>query len=69
MSVLAVLINVLADDFVLLGDKINPGYFPLAVPGRKPKQISMFLHISTRVWGGRWSPHTSEQKGSMLKLQ
>ena len=48
-------------------NKVNPGYFSLAATARKPQQLSMFLHISARVWGRRWSPHTSEQKGSMLK--
>ena len=48
-------------------NKVNPGYFPLAATARKPQQLSMFLHISARVWVRRWSPHTSEQKGSMLK--
>ena len=47
----------------------NPGYFSLAATALKPQQIPMFLHISARVWGRRWSPHTSEQKGSMLKQQ
>ena len=50
-------------------NKMNPGYFPLAATALKPQQIPMFLHISARVWGHRWSPHTSEQKGSMLKPQ
>ena len=50
-------------------NKMNPGYFPLAAIALKPQQIPMFLHISARVWGRRWSPHTSEQKGSMLKPQ
>ena len=44
---------------------VNPGYFSLAATALKPQQIPMFLHISARVWGRRWSPHTSEQKGSM----
>ena len=48
-------------------NKVNPGYFSLAATARKPQKLSMFLHISARVWGRRWSPHTSEQKGSMLK--
>ena len=48
-------------------NKVNPGYFSLAATARKPQQLSMFLHTSARVWGRRWSPHTSEQKGSMLK--
>ena len=38
-------------------NKINPRYFSLAATARKPQQISMFLHISARVWGRRWS-HT-----------
>ena len=50
-------------------NKVNPGYFSLAATARKPQRLSMFLHISARVWGRRWSPHTSEQKGSMLKPQ
>ena len=49
-------------------NKVNPGYFSLAATARKLQQLSMFLHISARGWGRRWSPHTSEQKGSMLKL-
>ena len=44
---------------------VNPGYFSLAATALKPQQMPMFLHISARVWGRRWSPHTSEQKGSM----
>ena len=48
---------------------MNPGYFTLAAIGLKPQQMPMFLHISARVWGRRWSPHTSEQKGCMLKPQ
>ena len=48
-------------------NKVNPGYFSQVATGRKPQQLSMFLHISARVWGRQWSPHTSEQKGSMLK--
>ena len=48
---------------------VNPGYFSPAATALKPQQIPMFLHISARVWGRRWSPHTSEQKGSMLKPQ
>ena len=47
-------------------NNMNPGYFPLVATALKPQQISMFLHISARAWGRRWSPHTSEQKGSML---
>ena len=43
---------------------MNPGYFPLAATAPKPQQIPMFLNISAKVWGRRWSPHTSEQKGS-----
>ena len=39
---------------------VNPGYFSLAATALKTQQIAMFLHISTRVWGRRWSPHTSE---------
>ena len=27
----------------------------------------MFLHISARVWGRRWSPHTPEQKSLYVK--
>ena len=50
-------------------NKMNPGYFPLAATALKSQQIPMFLHISARVWGRRWSPHTAEQKGSMLKPQ
>ena len=30
---------------------MNPGYFPLAATALKPQQISLFLHISARVWG------------------
>ena len=48
---------------------MNPGYFTLAATDLKPQQMPMFLHISARVWGRRWSPHTSEQKGCMLKPQ
>ena len=48
-------------------NKVNPGYFSLAATARKPQQLSMFRHISARVWGRQWSPHTPEQKGSMLK--
>ena len=54
---------------VLIYNKMNPGYFPLAATALKPQQIAMFLHISARVWGRRGSPHTSEQEGSMLKPQ
>ena len=50
-------------------NNMNPGYFPLAATAVKPQQIPMFLHISARVWGRRWTPYTSEQKGSMLKPQ
>ena len=50
-------------------NKVNPGYFSLAATARKPQQLCMFLHISARVWGLQWSPHTSEQNGSMLKPQ
>ena len=46
---------------------VNPGYFSLAATALKPQQIPMFLHTSARVWGRRWSPHTSEQRCSMLK--
>ena len=46
-----------------------PGYFSLQVTALKPQQIPMFLNLSARVWGRRWSPHTSEQKGSVLKSQ
>ena len=53
----------------LCDNKMNPGYLSLAATALKPQQIPMFLHISTRVWGRRWSPHTSEQKGCMLKPQ
>ena len=52
-----------------VANNINPGYFSLAATVLKPQQIPMFLHISARVWGRRWSPHTSEQTGSMLKPQ
>ena len=48
---------------------MNPGYFTLAAIDLKPQQMPMFLHISARYWGRRWSPHTSEQKGCMLKPQ
>ena len=48
-------------------NKVTPGYFSLAATARKPQQLSLFLHISARVWGRRWSPHTSVQKGSTLK--
>ena len=48
------------------GIKMNPGYFPQAATALKLQWISIILHISARVWGRRWSPHTSEQKGSML---
>ena len=48
-------------------NKVNPGYFSLAAIARKPQHLSMFLHIFARAWGRQWSPHTSEQKGSMLK--
>ena len=34
-------------------NKVNPGYFPLTATALKPQQISMFVHISARVWG-RW---------------
>ena len=47
----------------------NPGYFTLAAIDLKPQQMPMFLHISARVWGRRLLPHTSEQKGCMLKPQ
>ena len=47
-------------------NKMNPGYFSLAITALKPQQIPVFLHNSANVWGRRWSPHTSEQKGSML---
>ena len=50
-------------------NKMNPGYFSLAATALKLQQITMFLHISARVWGHRWSPHTSQQKGYMLKPQ
>ena len=50
-------------------NNMNPGYFSLAATAMKPQQILMFLHISARVWGRRWSPHTSEQKVSKLKPQ
>ena len=50
-------------------NNMNPGYFSLAATALKQQQIPMFLQISARVWGRRWAPHTSEQKGSMLKLQ
>ena len=36
---------------------MNPGYFTLAAIDLKPQQMPMFLHISARVWGHRWSPH------------
>ena len=52
-----------------LFNKMNPEYFPQAATTLKPQQIPMFLHISARVWGRRWSPYTSEQKGYMLKPQ
>ena len=45
----------------VLPNYMNPGYFPLAATPLKPQQIPMFLHISTRVWGRRWYPQTSEQ--------
>ena len=48
---------------------MNPRYFTLAAIDLKPQQMPMFLHISARVWGHRWSPHTSEQKGCMFKPQ
>ena len=48
---------------------MNPGYFTLAVTDLKPQQMPMFLHISAKVWGRRWSHHTSEQRGWMLKPQ
>ena len=41
-------------------NKMNPGYFPLAATALKLQHIPMFQHISARVWGRRWSPHTSE---------
>ena len=50
-------------------NKMNPEYFPLAATALKPQQIPMFLHIFARVSGRRWSSHTLEQKGSMLKPQ
>ena len=50
-------------------NKMNPGYLSLVATALKPQQIPMFLHISARVWGRWWSPHTSEQKGSTLKPQ
>ena len=52
-----------------IGNYMNPGYFTLAATDLKPQQMHMFPHISARVWGHRWSPHTSEQKGCMLKPQ
>ena len=55
--------------FSFCGNYVNPGYFSLAATAPKPQQIPMFLHISARVWGRRWSPHTSEQKASMQKPQ
>ena len=50
-------------------NKMNHGYFSLAATVLKPQQIPMFLHISARVWGRLWSPHTPEEKGSLLKPQ
>ena len=35
-------------------NKVNPGYFSPAATARK---LSMFLHISARVWRRRWSTH------------
>ena len=34
---------------------MNPGYFSLVAPALKLQQISMFLHISARVWGPQYS--------------
>ena len=54
-----------ASSQTLVVNYVNPRYFSLAVTALKPQQIPMFLHISARVWGRRWSPHTSEKKGSI----
>ena len=43
-----------------ISNKINPGHFSLAATAQKPQQISMFLHVSTWVWGRRWYPHRTE---------
>ena len=53
----------------IIGNYMNARYFTLAAIDLKPQQMAMFLHISARVWGRRWSPHTSEQKGCMLNLK
>ena len=49
-------------EFKVKSNYMNPGYFTLAAIDLKPQQMPMFLHISPRVWGRRWSPHTSEQR-------
>ena len=48
-----------------LGGRIRwtPDIFSLAVTALKPQQIPMFLYISARARGRRWSSHTSKQKG------
>ena len=50
-------------------NNMNPGYSSLAATALKLQKNTHALHISARVWGRRWSPQTSEQKGSMLKPQ
>ena len=60
---------ILGKDVPIIRNMMNPEYLPLAATALKPQQTPMFLHISAIVGGRRWSPHTSEQKGSMLKPQ
>ena len=46
---------------------MNPGYFTLTATDLKPQQMPMFLHISARVWGRRWSPPHIRTEGLYVK--
>ena len=59
--------NVADDKQIPYGNYMKLRYFTLAATDLKPQQMPMFLNISGRAWGRRWSPHTSEQKGCILK--